>query len=138
MKQITTCLSFSFLIDCSISVFFSVLIKAFANFQKLTRFHWQAFIVYKNGANLKMLIEIFCQKPIVANVISAFLDHLKPWWMTQSANLFQNLLIRPRSCIYGLCQKWQGCRNMLPQFISIMIQKSPRKNTKTIKILKYM
>ena len=32
----------------------------------------------KNGENLKILIEIFCQKPIVYNVISVFLDHLKP------------------------------------------------------------
>ena len=58
--------------------FFSFLIKAFANFEELIRFHWQAFIVYKNGENLKMLIEIFCQKLIVSNVILAFLDHLKP------------------------------------------------------------
>ena len=70
--------------------FFSFLIKAFANFEKLIRFHWQAFIVYKNGENLKMLIEIFCQKLVVSNVILAFLDHLKPkilfvgqtWWPT--------------------------------------------------------
>ena len=57
--------------------FFSFLIKVFANFEKLIRFHWQAFIVYKNGENLKMLIEIFCQKLIVSNVILAFLDYLK-------------------------------------------------------------
>ena len=52
--------------------------------------HWQAFIVYKNGENLKMLTEIFCQKLIVSNVILAFLDHLKrtiffvgqSWWPT--------------------------------------------------------
>ena len=65
--------------------FFSFLIKAFANFEKLIRFHWQAFIVYKNGENLKMLIEIFCQKLIVSNVILAFLDHLKPK-ISSSAN----------------------------------------------------
>ena len=58
--------------------FFSFLVKVFENFEKLIRFHWQAFIVYKNGENLKMLIEIFCQKSIVSNVILAFLDHLKP------------------------------------------------------------
>ena len=58
--------------------FFSFLVKAFANFEKLIRFHWQACIVYKNGENLKMLIEIFCQKLIVFNVILDFLDHLKP------------------------------------------------------------
>ena len=60
------------------------------------RFHWQAFTVYKNGENLKMLIEIFCQKVIVSNVILAFLDHLKPkiffvgqlWWPTWSATPF--------------------------------------------------
>ena len=58
--------------------FFSFLIKAFANFKKLIRFRWQDFIVYKNRKKLKMLIEIFCQKLIVSNVILAFLDHLKP------------------------------------------------------------
>ena len=66
--------------------FFSFLIKAFANFEKLIRFHWQA----KNGENLKKLIEIFCQKLIASNIILVFLDHLKtktffvgqPWWPT--------------------------------------------------------
>ena len=58
--------------------FFSFLIKTFAGFEKLIRFHRQAFIVYKNGENLKILIEIFCQKLTVSNVILAFLDHLKP------------------------------------------------------------
>ena len=58
--------------------FFSVLIKAFANFEKLTRFCWQVFIIYKNGEILKMLIEIFFQKLIVSKVILPFLDHLKP------------------------------------------------------------
>ena len=58
--------------------FFSFLIKAFANFEKFGRFHWQAFIVNKNGENLKMLIEIFFQKLVVSNVILALLDHLTP------------------------------------------------------------
>ena len=70
--------------------FFSILIKALANFEKLIRFHWQAFIVHKNGENLKMLIETFWQKVIFSKVILAFLDHLKPktffvgqpWWWT--------------------------------------------------------
>ena len=73
--------------------FFSFLIKAFPNF------HRQAFIMYKNGETLKMLMEMFCQKLIVSNVILAILDHLKPkiffvgqpWWPTQSATPFQNL-----------------------------------------------
>ena len=70
---------FSFLIDCWIIVFFfSFLIKAFADFEKLIRFHGQAFTVHKNGENLKILIEIFCQKLIVSSVILAFLNHLKP------------------------------------------------------------
>ena len=38
--------------------------------------NWKDFID-KNGENLKILIEIFCQKLIVSNVTSAFLDHLK-------------------------------------------------------------
>ena len=70
--------------------FFSFLIKAFVNFEKLIRFHWLAFTVYQNGENLKMLIEIFCQEPRVSNVILAFLDYLEPknffvgppWWPT--------------------------------------------------------
>ena len=48
------------------------------HFEKLITFHLQAFIVYKNGENLKMKIEIFYQKLIVSNVILVFLDHLKP------------------------------------------------------------
>ena len=70
--------------------FFSFFIRVFANFEKMIRFHWQALIVYKNGENLKIQIEIFCQELIVSNVILAFLDHLKskiffvdqPWWLT--------------------------------------------------------
>ena len=54
------------------------------------RFHRQAFIVYNNGENLKILIEIFRQKLIVSNIILAFIDHLKTkiffvdqsWWPT--------------------------------------------------------
>ena len=89
IKHSPTFLSFSFLIDCYISVF-SFSLSMLANFEKFIRFHRQAFTVYKNGENLKILIEIFCQKPIVSNVILAFLDHLKPkiffigqsWWLT--------------------------------------------------------
>ena len=55
-----------------------MLIKAFPNFEKLVRFHWQSFIVSKNGENLKRMIEIFCQKLIFSKVILAFLHHLKP------------------------------------------------------------
>ena len=103
IKQSPTFLSFSFLIDCCMSVFFSFLIKAFQNFEKLIRFHRQAFIVHKNGENLKKLLEIFCLKLIVFNVILAFLDHLKPkiffvdrtWWPSMSAPPFQNLWILP-------------------------------------------
>ena len=73
--------------------FFSFLIKAFSNFEKLIRFLRQGFIVYKNGENLRMPIQIFCQKLIVSNVILAFLDHLKPkiffvgqpWWPRERA-----------------------------------------------------
>ena len=90
IKQSPTFLSFPFLIDGCIRVFFSSLIKAFVNFEKLLRYHWQAFIVYKNKENLKILIEIFCQKLMVSNVVLVFLDHVKPktfffgqpWWQT--------------------------------------------------------
>ena len=43
-----------------------------------TRFQLQAFMVYKNGENLKILIEMFRQKRLVSDVILTFLDHLKP------------------------------------------------------------
>ena len=70
--------------------FFSFLIKAFTNFEKLIRFHGEAFIVFKNGEISKMRIEIFCQKFTVSSVILAFLDRLNPkiflvvqtWWPT--------------------------------------------------------
>ena len=95
IKQSQPFLSFSLLIDCCVSVFslflskhLQVLKNWFSNFEK--RFHWQAFIVYKTGENLKILMEIFYQKLMVFNVILAFLDHLKPkiffvgepWWPT--------------------------------------------------------
>ena len=94
--------------------FFSFLIKAFANFEKLIRFYWQAFIVYKNRENVKMLIEIFCQRLIVSNVIVAFVDHLKPkifsignpWSLIQSTTTFVNLWIRP--CIKKKKEKQKG------------------------------
>ena len=42
--------------------FFSFLIKAFANFRKIDKISLVSFpFAYKNGENLKMLIEIFCQ-----------------------------------------------------------------------------
>ena len=70
------------------SVFFSFAIKAFVSFEKLIRFHRQAFIVYRNAENLKILIEIFRQKLLVSDVILAL--NLKPkmfflglpWWPT--------------------------------------------------------
>ena len=99
---------FSFIIFSltAAQAFFLSPYQEFANFEKLTRFHWQAFTVYVNGENLKMLIEIFRQKLIVSSIILAFLDHLKPkiffvsqpCWPTLSATLFQNLGIC--SCKY--------------------------------------
>ena len=55
------------------SVFFLFLYQSLYKFWKideisLASFHWE---------NLKILIEIFCQKLIVSNVILAFLVHLK-------------------------------------------------------------
>ena len=52
--------------------FFAFFIKAFVNFEKLIRFHRQAFIRYKYGENLKILKEVFHQKLIVSNVILPF------------------------------------------------------------------
>ena len=52
--------------------FFTFPIKTFVNLEKVIRFHWQVFIVYKNGENLKILVEIFHQKLKVSNVILTF------------------------------------------------------------------
>ena len=99
----SNCSRFFFSIDNSIC-------KAFANFEKLKRFHWQAFMVYNNGENLKMLIEIINQKIIVSSVILAFLDHLKAkiffvgqaQWPTQS-HPFSKSLDPPLTSILLLC-----------------------------------
>ena len=57
----------------------------FANFEKLIRFHPHAFIVYKNEENLKILIEMFCQKRIVSNVLLALLENfLRPRYSAPS------------------------------------------------------
>ena len=109
-KQNPTFLNYSFLIDSCMS-FFSVLIKELVNFEKLIRFHQQAFMIYKNGEHLKILKEVFRQKLIVSNVILTFLDHPKPkiffvgqpWWLWKSAPLFQNLWIRPMRSVKALC-----------------------------------
>ena len=71
--------------------FFSFVINALVNFEKFIR------LIDKNGENLKILIEIFCQKLIVSNVISAFLDHLKPkiFFTGQPWRLFKKVWIRP-------------------------------------------
>ena len=90
--------------------FFSFLIKAFANFQKLIIVHRKASIAYKNRENLKMLIEIFLPKRIVSNVILTFLDHLKPkiffvdqtWWSAKNATLFKFSGSTPVDCIFYL------------------------------------
>ena len=64
-------------------------------------FHWQAFIVHKNGEKLKVLIDIFLEKLTVSNAILAFLDHLKPKIFNHGGRYrarpspFQNLWIRP-------------------------------------------
>ena len=74
IKQIPVSVSFSFLIEY---------------------WNWSDFVdklslFMKIKKNWKIVIEIFCQKLRVSNVILAFLDHLKPklffvsqpWWPT--------------------------------------------------------
>ena len=78
IKQSQTFAQFLFSHWLLYECFFSFLIKAFVNFEKLIRFHRQPFMIYKNREKLKVLIEIFHQKLIVSNGILAFLDHLKP------------------------------------------------------------
>ena len=98
IKQSLAILSFSFLIDCSMSV------SSVFFYQSVCKYHWQAFTGYKNGENLKILIKVFCDKLIVSGVILAFLDHVKakiffviqPWWLIYStpSPSFENLWIR--------------------------------------------
>ena len=60
--------------------------KRKSNFSQFFFSHWLLYErffsflinVLLNFKNLKILIEIFCQKPKVSKVISSFLDHLKP------------------------------------------------------------
>ena len=98
IKQSLAILSFSFLIDWCMrvsSVFF---------YQSVCKYHRQAFIGYKNGEYLKILIKVFCHKLIVSGVLLAFLDHVKakiffviqPWWLIYSTPplSFENLWIR--------------------------------------------
>ena len=62
--------SLSFLIYCCINVFFSLFLSKRLQLSKnWQKFHWQDFILYKTGENLKVWIEIFCQK---FNVVLAF------------------------------------------------------------------
>ena len=64
--------TFSILSDCCMRVFLSFVIKAFAKFKKLIRFHrHQAYIICKIGLILKILTEIICQKLLVSNAILA-------------------------------------------------------------------
>ena len=86
IKQSLAILSFSFLIDCSMSV------SSVFFYQSVCKYLWQAFTGYKNGEKLKILIKVFCDKLIVSGVILTFLDHVKakiffviqPWWLIYS------------------------------------------------------
>ena len=76
IKESPTLPTFSILSDCCMRVFLSFVIKAFAKFKKLIRFHrHQAFIICKIGLILKILTEIICQKLLVSNAILAILDY---------------------------------------------------------------
>ena len=76
IKESPTFPTFSILSDCCMRVFLSFVIKAFAKFKKLIRFHrHQAYIICKIGLILKILTEIICQKLLVSNAILAILDY---------------------------------------------------------------
>ena len=84
------------------------------------RSHWQTFSVYKNGENLKILIEIFRQKLIVSNVIFAFLDLViffvgqpvvvdivrPPFSKPLDPSLLHRIIIKLRKAIYWP-KKWK-------------------------------
>ena len=84
--------------------YFPFLIKAFADFEKLIRFHRQAFIVYKNGENLK----IFRQKAFIAT------------------HPFQNPLIHPWNESKTVFQKF---KTDPPQYLWILQCKSKESNS---------
>ena len=85
--------------------------KTKSNFSQFFFFQWllyECFFLFpyqrvSKFENLKILLEIFCQKVIVSKAILTFLEHLKlklfyacqPWWPIYSAPSFQNLWIRP-------------------------------------------
>ena len=69
------------LYDC----FFSFLIKAFVNFEKLVSFHRLAFTIYKKWRKFENTERNVSPKVLVYNVILVFLDHLKPK-ISSSAN----------------------------------------------------
>ena len=101
-KSSPTFSNFSILIDCCMSAF-SFLIKTFLKSEKCIKFHHQAFIICKNGENLKILMEIFCENFNNCNVVLAFLDHLKPktffidqpWWLAEYTHFSETLDPRP-------------------------------------------
>ena len=57
--------------------FFSFLINALVNLEKLIRFHRQAFIIHKKWRKFENTETNVSPKTLVSNVILAFLDHLK-------------------------------------------------------------
>ena len=85
--------------------FFFFPIKAFANFEKLIKFHWQALTVYKYGQNLKMLI-------------LAFLDHLK---LGIECHPFSKSLDPPLHIIYIYIHKYIHIHFIIYIYIYIYI-----------------
>ena len=59
--------------------FSSFLIKAFVKCETLTRLYHQNFVICKNGENLKILIELFCQKLLML---------FWPFWTICKTNFF--------------------------------------------------
>ena len=96
-KKSPTFLSFSFLIDYYLSGFFLFPSQRVSKFWKDDKI-----LLIKIKKKLILLPETFCPKLTVSNIISAFLDYLKPkiflFLHRAPTPPFKNLSIRP--CIY--------------------------------------
>ena len=87
IKQSPNFLSFSFLIDYCMSIFFSFLIKAYVNLEKMINFVGKFSLKWRKLENTEGNVS---PKTLVSNVLLAFLDQWKPkiffvgqpWWPT--------------------------------------------------------
>ena len=88
-------------------MFLSFPIKLYVNLEKLIRFHRQAFIMYENGENLKILKEMFCQKLWSLTLFWLFqtISSLKFYWSGNHVGRHRGLPVFQNPWIRS-CQHW--------------------------------